>query len=234
MAGHYGYSPFGQITQVSGALSDQFDFRFSSEFFDQESGLVYYNFRYYSPELGRWLSRDPAGQVGFYINVSTPEISFFEERYSFTLNNSFLYYDYLGAEAVSLTLGGIALWKLITLAVATYITVDVVVGKEDSQTVKTAKSVAEELSEALSKVKPVSPPYPRRPICILTASICDIKKTCGLTCLYVCDNGAHFTYWFNVCCTPITASTQCAAKCGGYVVPYPPSPGTLNPPYGGN
>ncbi len=25
----------------------------------QESGLVYYNYRYYSPELGRWLSRDP-------------------------------------------------------------------------------------------------------------------------------------------------------------------------------
>ena len=32
--------------------------------YDTESGLMYYNFRYYSPELGRWLSRDPIGERG--------------------------------------------------------------------------------------------------------------------------------------------------------------------------
>jgi RHS repeat-associated protein len=64
VAGHYEYSPFGQITHVSGALSDQFDFRFSSESFEQETGLVYYNFRYYSPELGRWMGRDPIEEDG--------------------------------------------------------------------------------------------------------------------------------------------------------------------------
>ena len=31
----------------------------SSEVADDETGLVYYNYRYYSAELGRWLSRDP-------------------------------------------------------------------------------------------------------------------------------------------------------------------------------
>jgi RHS repeat-associated protein len=32
-------------------------FRFSSEYLDSETNLVYYNYRYYSPELGRWLKR---------------------------------------------------------------------------------------------------------------------------------------------------------------------------------
>ena len=39
-------------------------FRFSSEYADDETGLVYYNYRYYSPRLGRWLSRDPIKEDG--------------------------------------------------------------------------------------------------------------------------------------------------------------------------
>ena len=42
------------------AAAPPYPFRFSSEYFDDETGLVYYNYRYYSPELGRWLSRDPS------------------------------------------------------------------------------------------------------------------------------------------------------------------------------
>jgi RHS repeat-associated protein len=36
----------------------------SSEFHDDETGLVYYNYRYYSPALGRWTRRDPIGENG--------------------------------------------------------------------------------------------------------------------------------------------------------------------------
>jgi len=35
-----------------------------------ETGLVYYNFRYYSPEMGRWMSRDMSGEqegVNLYV-----------------------------------------------------------------------------------------------------------------------------------------------------------------------
>jgi len=39
-------------------------FRFSSEYLDSEANLVYYNYRYYSPEIGRWLSRDSIGENG--------------------------------------------------------------------------------------------------------------------------------------------------------------------------
>jgi len=63
---HYEYSPFGKITQSSGTMASDFDYRFSSEVFDNETGLSYYNYRYYSAELGRWLSRDPIGEKGGY------------------------------------------------------------------------------------------------------------------------------------------------------------------------
>ncbi len=45
-------------------MSSDFNYRFSSEYLDIETGLVYYNFRYYSPDLGRWCSRDPMGEFG--------------------------------------------------------------------------------------------------------------------------------------------------------------------------
>jgi len=72
LAAHYEYSPFGQITSATGNLKDDFEYRFSSEYFDSETGFVYYNFRYYSPKLARWLSRDPIeekGGVNLYVFV---------------------------------------------------------------------------------------------------------------------------------------------------------------------
>ena len=65
-AAHFEYSPFGKTTVASGSIPNRFVFRFSSEYHDSETGLVYYNYRYYSPELGRWLSRDPIGERGGY------------------------------------------------------------------------------------------------------------------------------------------------------------------------
>jgi RHS repeat-associated protein len=55
---------FGKLLNSQGPSADENPFRFSSEYFDQETGLVYYNFRYYSPELGKWMSRDPIGEEG--------------------------------------------------------------------------------------------------------------------------------------------------------------------------
>ncbi|MBQ4481413.1 MAG: RHS repeat-associated core domain-containing protein [Victivallales bacterium] len=61
VADTYTYDPFGTCTHA-GNLTNPF--RFSSEYFDAETGLVYYNYRYYSPTLGRWISRDPIGIQG--------------------------------------------------------------------------------------------------------------------------------------------------------------------------
>ena len=64
---HYEFSPFGKVVSASGDMSGDFNYRFSSEYLDVETGLVYYNFRYYSTELGRWINRDPMGEEGFKI-----------------------------------------------------------------------------------------------------------------------------------------------------------------------
>ena len=53
----YIYAPFGNCAHTGSPTPP---FRFSSEYYDEETGLVYYNYRYYSPALGRWLSRDPS------------------------------------------------------------------------------------------------------------------------------------------------------------------------------
>ena len=57
----YSYAPFGAAT-ASGDVSQPF--QWSSEHYDSELALVYYNFRHYSPDLGRWLSRDPIEEQG--------------------------------------------------------------------------------------------------------------------------------------------------------------------------
>ena len=69
----YVYGPFGQTVSATGSIAQINPFRFSSEFHDDETGLVYYNYRYYSPELGRWTKRDPIGETGgnnLYSNIN--------------------------------------------------------------------------------------------------------------------------------------------------------------------
>ena len=67
---HYEYAPFGAVTRTAKATSSKVDliganpWRFSSEFYDSELDLVYYNYRHYSPALGRFLSRDPIQEQG--------------------------------------------------------------------------------------------------------------------------------------------------------------------------
>jgi RHS repeat-associated protein len=39
-------------------------FRFSTKFQDDETGLLYYGYRYYDPGTGRWLTQDPLGEEG--------------------------------------------------------------------------------------------------------------------------------------------------------------------------
>jgi RHS repeat-associated protein len=60
----YTYDPFGNIVGKSGAKSDDFAFRFSTKYYDVETDLYYYIYRYYKPNLMRWLSEDPIAEDG--------------------------------------------------------------------------------------------------------------------------------------------------------------------------
>ena len=60
----YVYGPFGQLLGAEGELAEVNPFRFSSEYADDETGLVYYNYRYYNAKLGRWIKRDSIEEEG--------------------------------------------------------------------------------------------------------------------------------------------------------------------------
>ncbi|MBI2927419.1 MAG: RHS repeat-associated core domain-containing protein [Verrucomicrobia bacterium] len=82
----YEYGPFGETIRMSGTGTVARDnpFRFSTKYQDDESDLLYYGYRYYSPSTGRWLSRDPVGES------DTPNSSLF------TQNEAIDLVDYLG------------------------------------------------------------------------------------------------------------------------------------------
>lgn len=60
----YEYNPYGELIRATGLLARQNPFRWSTKFWDEESGLVYYGYRYYSPQLGRWINRVPQEEQG--------------------------------------------------------------------------------------------------------------------------------------------------------------------------
>jgi RHS repeat-associated protein len=60
----YEYDPFGHQIAMTGVDSTNNPFRFSTKYVDEETGLIYYGHRYYSPTMGRWLTRDPLGEAG--------------------------------------------------------------------------------------------------------------------------------------------------------------------------
>ncbi|WP_165958173.1 RHS repeat-associated core domain-containing protein, partial [Segetibacter sp. 3557_3] len=58
------YDIYGRIrTQLEGKAADC-PFRYQGQYEDQETGLYYNRFRYYSPDEGTYLSQDPIGLAG--------------------------------------------------------------------------------------------------------------------------------------------------------------------------
>jgi RHS repeat-associated protein len=64
IAANYEYGPFGELIRATGPMAKVNPFLFSTKFYDWESGMHYYGYRYYNPSTGRWLSRDPIEENG--------------------------------------------------------------------------------------------------------------------------------------------------------------------------
>ena len=60
----YVYDAFGNALSATGPMAGAFSHRFSTKYFDPETGLYYYGYRFYAPELGRWINRDPKEEEG--------------------------------------------------------------------------------------------------------------------------------------------------------------------------
>jgi RHS repeat-associated protein len=79
------YDPFGNVVTRegdSGFVAPAWGF--STKYQDEETGLLYFGFRFYDSATGRWLSKDPIGEKGG-INL-----------YGFVANKSINCYDILG------------------------------------------------------------------------------------------------------------------------------------------
>jgi RHS repeat-associated protein len=63
-ATRYEYGPFGELIRATGPMAALNHLRWSTKYTDDETDLVYYIARYYSPFLGRFNNRDPIEEPG--------------------------------------------------------------------------------------------------------------------------------------------------------------------------
>ena len=77
----YTYTPYGEAT-AEGDVTQPI--QWSSEYNDEELGLVYYNYRHLNPHDGRWINRDPIEEQGGW------------NLFAFAGNSPFLLVDALG------------------------------------------------------------------------------------------------------------------------------------------
>ena len=60
----FAYDAFGNdLAEHAPGEADAFRFRYSTKWYEEAAGLYGYGKRFYSPEFGRWLSRDPLGEA---------------------------------------------------------------------------------------------------------------------------------------------------------------------------
>lgn len=81
----------------SAEIAANLPFGFSSKYRDTETGLLYFGYRYYNAELGRWISRDPWGEAGG-VNL-----------FGFVENDPVNWVDLHGLSAVAAAGGGVSL-----------------------------------------------------------------------------------------------------------------------------
>ncbi len=85
----YEYRSYGGLVTSEGNMAQENKFRFSSEYMDDELGLIYYNYRHLNPRDGRWISRDPIMEQGGW------------NLYSYIYNSPTISNDIIGLYTVS-------------------------------------------------------------------------------------------------------------------------------------
>ena len=80
----YVYDAYGNTIEKSGEKANIHSFGFSTKYHDREVGLIGYQKRFYSPDHGRWLNRDPIEEEGG------------ENLYAFCLNSPQYHMDING------------------------------------------------------------------------------------------------------------------------------------------
>jgi len=95
MQAKYLYDPYGNTLGMWGTLAVGNTYRFSSKEIEPKSGIYYYGYRYYEPNLQRWLNRDPiqeSGGLNLYGFVGNGPINRVDPLGLFVAANSADYY----------------------------------------------------------------------------------------------------------------------------------------------
>jgi RHS repeat-associated protein len=116
----YLYDPYGNTLGMWGSLAAGNTYRFSSKEIDANSGAYYFGYRYYQPNLQRWLNRDPIQERGGI------------DLYDYVGNNPVSYIDPLGLVVIIRTVGGATIYVY---------TVKQFINEVDSQTSGTISSI---------------------------------------------------------------------------------------------
>jgi RHS repeat-associated protein len=64
LSAQYEYGPFGELSGATGPMAHLNAFRFSTKYQDEETGFLYYGYRYLDCSSGRWMSCDPMEEKG--------------------------------------------------------------------------------------------------------------------------------------------------------------------------
>ena len=126
MVAHYEYDPYGNALAVEGSAAAANPYRFSTKYLDGETALYYYGLRFYTPGLGRWMSRDPlASGLLEWASAASSWVSNSEQRRRFRAgnvetarvyvlvgNNALGLVDYLGLATVTKEEGAASLATL--------------------------------------------------------------------------------------------------------------------------
>ena len=116
----YTYDAFGNILSSSGAMRYDFHYLFSTKYQDPSTWLYDFGYRWYFPEIGRWLNRDPIEEEGgenLYVccgNATTMYIDCLGNQWKITRNGSM----YASAECICDNV--FSLSRIIGLSVSEY------------------------------------------------------------------------------------------------------------------
>lgn len=70
-----GNEVWGRVLNMNGEVIEETEkvgmipFLFQGQYYDRETGLAYNRFRYYSPQMGIYISQDPIGLAGGLTNL---------------------------------------------------------------------------------------------------------------------------------------------------------------------
>jgi RHS repeat-associated protein len=109
IAANYEYGPFGELIRATGPMAKLNPAREGTKFYDDETDMAYYGYRFYNPSTGRWLSRDPMGDAAFatFHEFTDDELQGIGDTegnsanlYGFVANQPLTQWDYLGLTTV--------------------------------------------------------------------------------------------------------------------------------------